>query len=374
MPYPGVLPVPTTLPNTTGFPGPYDVYIPQLGNGKQQANLIVSYARDPKKFWVAGACTVTPRNELSGMWLQLRPEALARVYQDPNAYIWVDGQPFPTGNYNTQDFRAVPFQCLRRAMPDYLGQQTQEQAVWPIEATKIDALGHIMMTLRAVVFYNLMLNPANYLSTHVATATQWSSLNGATGGGWQQGTETNPIIARTLRNIANQIRKDTLATVNINNLTCVIDPDAAIIAGSSAEVYSYLARSRFAGPHLRGDDESLSGDPSWGMPPMIGGMKVEVDPTLQTISPRLQVPGTYADVMNYNTAIVMAKPGQINANVGQVNSGFSSVHMFVYRGQEMVVKSKSDDWNQLTKFGCYETYGMSIVAPETTGLATSLFV
>jgi hypothetical protein len=365
---------PTTFPNVTAFPGPQDVYIPGYNSGKQQANLIVSYARNPKKFAVAGFTTVTPTQNLSGMWLSLRPEALGRVFQDPNAYIWVDGQPFPTGNYNTQDFRSVPYQCFRRAMPDYLGQQTAEQAVWPIESTKIDALGHIMMTLRATVFYTLMLNPLNYLSTHVATATQWSGLNGMTGGGWQQGTETNPIIARTLRNVANQITQDTLATVNIKNLTCIIDPTAAINAGSSAEVNSALMRSRFALGKLTGRDAESNGQDDWGLPDKMGGMDIQVDPTLQTISPRLQVPGTFSYTLDYNTAIVVAKPGQISEDVGQVNSGFSSVHMFVYRGQEMVVKSKSDDWNQFTKFGIYETYGMSIVAPETCALVTSLFV
>ena len=72
-----------------------------------------------------------------------------------------------------------------------------------------------------------MLNPATHLPTHVMTATQWSSQNGATGGGWQTGTASNPVIMRTLKNMANQIRKDTMATVSYKDLTLVIDPDAA---------------------------------------------------------------------------------------------------------------------------------------------------
>jgi hypothetical protein len=359
------------FPNTTGFPGAYDVYIPGFNNGKMQANLIVSYARDPKKFAVNKLTTRTPTQLLSGHWLALRPEALARVFQQPNNYIWVDGQPFPTGNHNAQDFRAVPYQCYRLAMPDYLGDQTKEQAVWPIEETKIDALGHMMMTLRAKVFYDLMLNPTNHLTGHVKTATQWSGLNGATGGGWAQGTETNPIIMRTLKNIANQIRKDTMATVTYKDLTVVIDPDAAILMSSAAEIHSYLARSQFALAQIKGE-ENQNGE--WGLPPKLYNMDLTIDPTLQTLSSRLTVPGTTTDLMNFNTAIVMALPGQLKENIGQVNSGFSSVHMFVYRGQEMVVKTKYLDWDQFTKLGIYETYGMSIVAPETCGLVTSLFV
>jgi hypothetical protein len=363
--------LPTTFPNTTAFPGPYDVYIPAFG-GKQTSRLIVSYARDPKKFAVNGLTTRTPTDTLSGNWISLRPEALARVFQDPNAYIWVDGQKAPDANYNTQDFRYTPYQCFRRAMPDYLGDQTAEQAVWPIQETKLDALAHIMMTLRATVFYTLMLNPVNYLATHVMTATQWSSQNGATGGGWQQGTEANPIIMRTLRNMANQIRKDTLATTSYKDLTLIIDPDAAILMSSSQEIHSYLARCQFALAQIKGDSAEQNGE--WGLPPTLYGMNLIVDPTLQTISPRLQVPGTFTDVMNYNTAIVMAAPGAIKGNNGQVNSGFSTTHMFVYKGQEMVVKTKADDWSLRTNMLIFENYAMSIVAPETAALATSLFV
>lgn len=357
-------------PYTTAFPSQSDVYIPGF-NGSAQARLIVSYARDPKKFAVNGLVTRTPTQQQSGLWLVLRPEALARVFQDPNAYEWRDGQPFPTGTHNAQDFRSVSYTCVRRGMPDFLGNLTEEQAVWPIRQTKQDNLAHLMMTLRATVFYNLMLNPLNHLSSHVKTATQWSSLNGATGGGWAQGTESNPIIQRTLKNIANQIRTDTLAAVNYKDLTLVIDPTAAIIMAASQEIHSYLARSQFAFKQITGD-ENQNGE--WGLPAKLYDMNLVVDPTLQTISGRLTVPGTFQDVMNYNTALVMAAPGALKENVGQVNSGFSSVHMFVYRGQEMVVKSKQDDWNAFEKLGIFETYSLNIVAPETCGLATSLFV
>jgi hypothetical protein len=361
----------TTLPNTTAFPGQYNVYIPAFG-GKDRASLIVSYARDPKKFAVNGLATRTPTQLENGNFLSLRPEALARVGQDPNYYIWQDGQPFPSGNYNAQDFRAVPYQCIRRGMPDYLGDLTKEQAVWPIESTKLDALAHIMMTLRAVVYYTLMLNPLNHLTTHVKTATQWSSLYGATGGGWLQGTPENPIIQRTMRNVANVIRQDTLAAVDYHNLTLVISVPAAINMASSSEINWYLAQSRFAVDQVRGDNDNQNGN--WGLPKKLYGMNLIVDPTVKTTSPRLQVPGTFVDTMEYNTALFVAAPGSLGENTGQVNSGFSSTHMFVYREKEMVVKTKYMDYDEFTKYGIYEHYGLSIVAPETCGLATSLFV
>ena len=356
------------LPNVTALPGPYNVFIPSFG-GKQQAKLIESFARDPKKFAVNGLLTRTPTDVLSGNWLQLRPEALARVFSSTH-YVWVDGQPFPQGNYNAQDFRAMPYTCQRYAMPDYVGEQTNEQAVWPIESTKIDALGHIMMTLRAQNFYTLALNTSTYATSHVKTATQWSSIGG-TGGFWSAGDIDNPIIKRSLLNIGDQIRRDTLSTVTYKDLTLVVSPPAAIAMADSKEIHSYLARSVFALAQVRGDKPSQNGE--WGLPDKLYELDLIVDPTLVTQSARLVVPGATADIMDDNTALVMAKPGALSANIGQVQSGFSTFHMFVYKGQEMVIKTMKDPWNQLTRLGIYETYDMKCVAPETGALATNLF-
>jgi len=355
------------LPFTTGFAGPNSVYIPAFG-GKQTAKLIKSFARDPKQFAVNKLATRTPTELLSGNWLQLRPEALARIFNDPNSVIWVDGQPMPGGTHNQQDYRAVPYNCVRRAMPDYVGWQTRDQAVWPIQDTKLSALAHLMMTQRASVFYSLVLNPANHLASHVKTATQWSAIGG-TGGFWSAGTPQNPIIKRSLANMANQCRLDTMATVTYKDLTLVITPNLAIAMSNSEEIHYYLARSPFALKQLRGDDENQNGE--WGLPTKLYNMDVTIDPTLRTTSPRLAVPGTTVDIMDDNTALIMTVPGQLKENIGQVNSAFSSVHMFVYKGEEMVVKTQDFPWDELTKMAVYETYGMSLVCPEATALATN---
>lgn len=357
-----------SLPFVTGLPGPTNVYIPAF-QGKQTARLVKSFARDPKKFAVNRLCTRTPTDLLSGNWLELRPEALARVFTDPNSVIWVDGQPRPKGTHNAQDFRAIPYSCLRRAMPDYIGWQTRDQAAWPIMDTKLQALGHLMMTQRSLVFYTLMLTSANHLASHVKTATQWSSIGG-TGGYWSAGTPQNPIIKRSLANMANQIRLDTLSTVTYKNLTLVISPPSAIAMANSEEIHYYLARSPYALAQIKGS-ESQNGE--WGLPDKLYDMDLVVDPTLRTTSPRMTVPGTTQDMMDDNTALIMAPPGALSANIGQVNSAFSTTHMFVYKGEEMVVETQDWPWDKRTDLSVHETYDMKIVSPETTALATQLF-
>lgn len=357
------------LPFVTNLPGPYNVYIPAF-QGKQTANLITSYARDPKKFAVNKLLQRTPTELLSGNWLQVRPEAIARIFTDPNSVVWVDGQPRPKGTHNAQDFRAVPYQCIRRALTDYVGWETREQAVFPIQDVKLGALAHLMMTQRSQVFYTMALNSANYATSHVKTATQWSAIGG-TGGFWSAGTPQNPIIKRSLANIANQIRLDTMDTVSYKNLTLVISPPAAIAMANSEEIHYYLARSPYALAQIRGDKESQNGE--WGLPDKLYDMDLVVDGTLRTTSPRMTVPGTTLDIMDDNTALVMATPGALSANIGQVTSAFSSFHMFVYRGEEMVVETQDWPWDKKTDLSVHETYGMAVVAPETVGLATNLF-
>jgi hypothetical protein len=360
------------LPFTTAFPGPMNVYIPAFG-GTAQAKLIVSYARDPKKFAVNKLAQRTPTSTLAGNWLTLRPEVLARVLNDPNEVVWVDGQPSPTGNHNQQDFRGTPYVCVRRARPAYVGWQTRDQAVWDIQDTQLQVLAHQMMTQRAFAFYNVAMSSTNHLASHVKTATAWSNIGG-TGGFWSAGTVTNPIIQRTLLNIGNQIRKDTMDAVSYQDLTLVVTPPVAIGMATSQEIHDYLARSPFALAQVKGDAPSQNGQ--WGLPDKIYGMDLVVDGTLRTTSGRLTVPGTTVDIQSAddNSACVIATPGSLPDNVGQVNSAFSSMHMFVYNGEEMVTTTQDEPWNMRTLLRVHETYDMKLVAPETAALITNLFV
>lgn len=356
------------LPFSTGFAGPNSVYIPAFG-GKQTASLITSYARDPKKFAVNKLPTRTPSQELSGNFMQLRPEALARVINDPNEVIWIDGQERPKGTHNLQDFRAVPYQCVRRARSAYVGWQTREQAVWDVQDTQLGTLGHQMMTQRAFAFYAVAMNSGNHLSSHVKTATAWSNIGG-TGGYWSAGTVTNPIIKRSLLNIANAIRMSTMDAVTYTDLTLVIPPPLAIAMSDSAEIHDYLARSPYALAQVKGDSPSQNGQ--WGLPDKLYGMDLVIDGTLRTTSSRLTVPGTTVDIMSAtdNEALVITTPGALGENIGQVRSSFSSMHMFVYRGEEMVVETQDEPWNKRTLLSVSETYGFNMVAPETAALVT----
>jgi hypothetical protein len=359
------------LPFTTAMPGPYNVYIPAF-QGKQTADLVVSYARDPRKFPVNRLVQRTPTKTLSGHWLTLRPEVLARILNDPNEAVWVDGQPRPRGTHNQQDFRAFPYICVRRCETAYLGWQTRDQAVWPIQDTQTGVLGHRMMTRRALAFYNVAMATGNHLASHVKTATQWSNIGG-TGGFWTAGTTANPVIKRSLLQAAEAVRKDTLDAVQYTDLTLVITPPAAIAMSTSAEIHDYLAQSPLSLKQVRGEDETQNGQ--WGLPDKLYGMNLVVDGTLRTTSGRQTVPGSFLNVLKTddNSALIMAAPGDLSGNTGQVTSAFSSYHMFIYNGEEMRTTTLDEPIDERTLMSVDETYDIKPVAPETTALITNLF-
>ena len=365
------------LPFSTGYAGPQSVYVQATGfQGKLTTELVVSYATDWKKWPVNKLATKTPTNYLSGYYPFLRPEALAR----DSASLWVDGQERPRGTHNEQDFKMVPFQCYRVAKSAPLGWQTREQAVWPIETTQLATLGSQMMTRRAIGFYQTAMNVNNHLSSHVKTATAWSNIGG-TGGFWSAGTTANRIIDRTLKQMANAIRLSTINAAMYRDLALVITPPIAIAMSTNAEIADYLARSQWALAQIRGDAPNQNYD--WGLPDKLYGLKLIIDGTLQTTSPRLTVPGTFTDIPGGavnssdtaadNCALVLALPGDLDANTGQVTSQFSSIHMFVYRGEEMVTQTFSEQMHERDLLTVKETYGFSMVSPESCALATNLF-
>lgn len=362
------------LPFTTGFAGPQSVYVQSTGfQGKLTTELVISYARDPKKFAVNKLVTRTPTNYLSGYYPFLRPEALAR----DSASLWVDGQERPRGTHNEQDFNMVQFNCTRVCKTAPLGWQTREQAIWPIESTQLAALAHQIMTRRSIAFYNVAMTVGNHLASHVKTATAWSGIGG-TGGLWSAGTSSNPIIDRTLKQMAEAIRKSTLDAVSYLDLALVITPPIAIAMSTCAEIHDYVARSQFALAQVKGDAPNQNYQ--WGLPEKLYGLSLVIDGTLKTTSPRLTVPGTFVDVPGQastdaadNSALVMAMPGSLGDNVGQVTSSFSSFHMFVYRGEEMITETMQEEIHKRDLLSVSETYGMSMVSPETCALATNLF-
>ena len=341
-------------------------YIPNVVGmgGKGQAEIIVSYSRDPKTFAVNKLATITPVKLMQGLWPRVEPGALANIYNDPNEAVWADGQPRPMGPQNTQPWGVLPYQCVRRQEPYPMGYQERDQSILPLEQMATQALAHRAMTRRAVAFYAQALNSANYPTANQGTATALA------GGKWSSATGTSPYIQISLQTIATAINQATLGALNMTDLTLVLSPNAAVKTSQTQEIREYLARSQFALDQIRGDKPGQNAN--WGLPDRLYGMKLVVDPTIINSAARLQGL-TPSYVEGDTTAIILCRPGDLPSNVTQLQSSFSTWHFFVYEKEEMLTETWDDWFNKRVVTAMTDTFDIKPVGAETGGLITAIF-
>lgn len=342
------------------YPSGTNPFVPRF-DAKGSGKLIVSYSRNPKDFAVNKLVTITPRTELSGYYARFDPSVLSRV-NDLNSTVWADGQPAPTGDQNKQRFAFVPYAMQRRAEPFYVGYQERDQAVWDVDAQGQDVLGQRMMSWRALEFYQLIQNANNYLASNTSTATALS------GGLWSAATGSNPYIKIGLRKIVNQIVKITNAAVSRKDLTLLLSPDVAGALAETQEIREYLARSVFALKEIRGNEPDQN--ENWGLPDRLYGINVVVDPTIQNAAFRDQDP-SYNFMTGANEAIILCRPGDL-VNTGQFATAFSSVHMFSYTKEEMLMETFDEFWNKRVRHMVTDTRAFQVVSPETLYRVTSV--
>lgn len=342
------------------YPSGTNPFVPRF-DAKGSGRLIVSYSRNPKDFAVNKLVTITPRTEMSGYYARFDPSVLARI-GDLNSTVWADGQPAPTGDQNKQRFTFVPYAMQRRAEPFYIGYQERDQAVWDTDAQAQDVLGQRMMGQRALEFYNLVTNTANYLSTNTNTATALSN------GLWSAATGSNPYIKITLRKIVNQIVQITNAAVSRKDLTLLLSPDVAGAMAETQEIREYLARSVFALSELKGGDKEQNDN--WGLPPKLYDINVVVDPTINNTAFRDANP-SYSFMAPSNSAIILCRPGDL-VNTGQFATAYSSVHMFSYTKEEMLLETFDEFWNKRIRHMSVDTRSFQVVSPETLYLVTNV--
>lgn len=353
-----------TLP-TPGYPGATGGYIPNFLGG-ESAGLIVSYSRDPKKFLVNKLLQITQVDKLTGYWKRANPGALARIYSDPDEAIWPDGAEAPRGYHNEQDISNAMYNCKRRAEADTIGYQTAKQSAYPLREMTTHTLAHRMMTRRAVAFYTRALSTDYYLSANTATVAAIAGPSVT----WANATGTNPYIYKTMMYAASTVTKATVGAIQFRDMTMVLSPDAAYQTAATEEIRNYLAQSPDALAQIRGDKPGQNA--SWGLPDQLYGMKVEVDPTIQNIGPRLATDSN-SYLATSTKAIFLCRPGDTPDNATQFSSAFSSWHLFTFQGEEMLAEEFDEPLHRRTHYRLTDCWDIQPVAPETAFLATLIF-
>lgn len=342
----------------TAFPGNYNTFVPRFdATGK----LIVSFSRNPKDFKVNQIVTLTPVQASLGYYLRITAENAARLIQsDLSQFVWPDGADRPTGNWNTESFRFIPFKTVRHDYPVLLGDKAIAEADWDILAAHSAMAAQQAMSARTLLVAQVLSNPANYDPGHSQTATAWG------GGFFSAGTSTNPIIKRAFNAIERQILKSTLGVVQRKNLVFVCGPTVAHAMSESAEVHDYVKSSPFALAQLRGDVQSQNA--VYGLPDVLYGIRIVVDDS-QRVTSAKGATKTVTEIFGTNEAYVISRPGEL---VGEATGGpsFSSVHIFMK--EEMTVETLADPNNRRTQCHVVEDLFVDLVAPASAARITNV--
>ena len=196
---------------------------------------------------------------------------------------------------------------------------------------------------------------------HFDTAT-------ALGGGlWTAGSSTNPIIKKTLDNVAVQINRDTLGVINGNpqELMLLINPTGARNMAESQEIHDYIKGSYWTQEELT---QGLHPNNKYGLPSSIYGYPIIVENTIKVTS-RKGATLVKAHALTDTNAVVVSRVGGIEGAYGAPS--FSTMTIFWYR-DEMTLERFDDPRNRLVEGHVVEDTDEILTAPASGFLITSI--
>lgn len=315
-----------------GFPGPYDVYVPDHA---ASGALVVGYSRNKEDFKTNQYIEIIPVNKMLGLFASWTSRNAARIISPTDAeHVWADGDPRPVGLNNLESFQFLNYRTIRRAYSFTLGELTVEQMSFDLLVANSRDMAQQAMTARAMLVQNALAaaswgsNTASVNNGILLNGQDWTT--GSVGFGGSQGAN----IKRSLQYGIRTIHKQTLGQVREDKLVLVVNPTTAQAMAYSTEIQDYLKQSQFALAQVRGDSPNQNG--VWGLPTHLYGVKVVVEDAVRVSSRKGAATDSLGYVMADGVAYLLAAPGELVGIAGQ--RSFSNVQMFVYE-DEMTVET-----------------------------------
>lgn len=346
----------------TMYAGYGNVFVPSFD---KQANLIINYARDPKKYAINSLMTHTPVSEPIGRFPRIKPEAQGQITANTGqSSRWADGAPRPIMLETGQKHEWLSYFCDRYIQDFPIGYETEKNAAWDIVTTQTNALANRMMSLRAYDFYTVLQTTGNYATGNFSdTAT-------LAGGVWSSATSTNRYIQKSLRAGVAQIVKATMNGVTADDCVLVVGPTVAGKMAESAEIADYLAQNPDATRYIEGDlfKNQLA---NYGLPPRLYGISVVVDPLVLEQS-SFGATANKVFATGDTSAYLITKGGSLNGMAG--GGSFSFIHCFEYTPEEFLVETIDDYINKRKILSVVDTRQVASVASESGYLFTNCVV
>jgi len=342
------------------FPGIHNTFV---ANHEATNSMVVDFSRDPKKFAVNRYAQLVPVKQTVGYYLNMTIEEAGRILNtDGSDLIWPDGNDAPTGSDGTESHEFLGYRCKRYAPSFRLGDLAVEQASWDIVAHHGRIKAQQCMTLRTQKVITVAQTAGNYDSSHTSDV---ASISGNTGT-WAQSTTSRSDIKRSLNYAVEKILDDTLGGVDPEDLVLVMSSGCASKISLSQEIVDHIKQSPEALAQVRGE---LPGkNVIHGLPDRLYGIKVEVDITRKTTSKK-GATAARSSVLAEGSPFICSRPGGLVGIEG--SPSFSTISVFVYDKNEMLVETKNDQDNKRTLGRIIDTYDVVMTAPSSGFLFTS---
>lgn len=340
------------------FPSSHNVVVPDT---EATGNLITDYSRKPGDFALNDYCQLVPVDKVTGLWTEMTVEEAGRIGSTSDAdAAWPDGAPRPLGVGHTESFAHKDYRCDRKAVTVPLGNMTVDQCTWDISGQHLRMLAQNMMTRRTRRVLSLLTTSGNWASNHTAAV---NAINGG-GGTWAAATVANQNIRKSLYYAMGVINDDTLSAVNLKDFQLIVSPALATVMAASAEIVDYMKGSPNAPRVLSGE---WGGVETFGLPEYLYGIKVVVEKTAQTTSKR-GATAARSQILGNATAVLTSRVGSL---VGVEGPSFSTVSLFAYKPQEMLVQKIADPINERLILSVTDTVDAKLTSPVSGFLFTS---
>jgi hypothetical protein len=347
------------------FSAANNTYIPTF-NAEASGALIVSYARDPKRFAVNRYSQVTKVDKQQGKYIRLNPFDQNRLLTtDGSDAVWADGADRPI-NSDVQ-FEYPLYSTFRRSLGFHVGDLAATQAAWDVVAAKAQVVASRMMGIQTSVALNAAITglAANTGGT-TSAAYNAIGLNGKWNAGYNDtgAANTHNYLRTGVQAVLSAITLNSNAVVDAQDLIAIMNPTTAIAIAKSNEVTDTVKQSPFAVESLR-NDKNFS---LWGLPSSLFGVgEVIVETTVQNASnPNVNGTGTMSFVMPDGDVLFVARPGGIEGSMGS----YSTLHGYFV--EEMTVETWNDPINRREIGSVTSDFTYVVAAPQTGYLVTGV--
>ena len=340
-------------------PGGNNTYIPRFDLA---GSIVVDFTRNPKKFAINKLVKSISVEHQVGKYMYWDQNDIARFKSgNTDAYKWAPGSSQNPGVEESFGFEFREYRTQRRRYGSQLDQLGVDQASFPVLESYTKLLAQKAMTGRAIDFSTLITTSGNHTSGHYSASTALG-----TGGKWDTGTATNPVLKKGLDAAAQIIQRDTVSAVDWSQLTIVMNSKTAQALSATAEIHSYLQQSQYALAQVKGLVDGQNA--RWGLPDTIYGYRVAVEDLFYNDDNKLSSSVQSTPVFPDDTLVMMLRDGDQEGQLDSVN--FSTVSMFVK--EDMSVQTLTNDWERNTLLRVVDDYQMKMVAPVTAYLVTDV--